>query len=430
MTNTSLNAPKARRGRRKVDRILAVEPLENRSPLTGKAFAIVDGVLPASASAASVTIQVSRNDFTFNKSGHVVLELAATGNSGAPVFIGAPVAITRGTVGRPSAAGIGWRIASLAQGQFTFSISGGAPGASYTVDFSLVGDVNGNGIVNRQDVRAIRSRLGVTAKSRRFLPGADPFSNDRIGVTDLRLAQSNLHAATSLEPLSISLSAVHSTGTNPLADVVVQSGPDTAISLMEVGSVQTGQTDSTGKATFAAGLLTGSNTFEAVATDSFGQRVDATASITRAALSNYLEAAFQPYVGQWTGTPPDASVPLFNSYGTGNDSVANQISLVATQFSSLATYSAGYAGYYPSSSQDNTVANEQAYFGAIQAWANQNQVETNWFEAIDEPWKANQNNSNTIDPQGIDGAEGHYGLWTYNSNGTDGQFTEKFTPGS
>ena len=81
------------------------------------------------------------------------------------------------------------------------------------------------------------------------------------------------------------------------------------------------------------------------------------------------------------------------------------------------------------SSQDNTVANEQAYFAAIQSWANQNQVETNWFEAIDEPWKSNQNNSNTLDPQGIDGAEGHYGLWTYNSSGPDGQFTEKFTPG-
>ena len=77
---------------------------------------------------------------------------------------------------------------------------------------------------------------------------------------------------------------------------------------------------------------------------------------------------------------------------------------------------------------DNTVANEQAYFAAIQTWANQNHVETNWFEAIDEPWKSNQNNLDPSNPQGYQGAEGHYGLWTYSSNGPDGAFTEKFTP--
>ena len=81
------------------------------------------------------------------------------------------------------------------------------------------------------------------------------------------------------------------------------------------------------------------------------------------------------------------------------------------------------------SSQDNTVANEQAYFAAIGAWANANQVETNWFEAIDEPWKSDQNNAQTTNPQGVNGAEGHYGLWTYNSSGLNGQFIEKFPPG-
>jgi len=57
-------------------------------------------------------------------------------------------------------------------------------------------------------------------------------------------------------------------------------------------------------------------------------------------------------------------------------------------------------------------------------------VAANWFEAIDEPWKSNQNNSDTTNPQGIDGAEGHYGLWTYNSSGTDGQFVTKVEPAS
>jgi exo-beta-1,3-glucanase (GH17 family) len=80
------------------------------------------------------------------------------------------------------------------------------------------------------------------------------------------------------------------------------------------------------------------------------------------------------------------------------------------------------------SSQGNTVANEEAYFQAIQTWANHNHVETDWFEAIDEPWKSNQNDTSNMGFNGPNGAEGHYGLWTYNSNGPDGQFIEKFTP--
>ena len=56
------------------------------------------------------------------------------------------------------------------------------------------------------------------------------------------------------------------------------------------------------------------------------------------------------------------------------------------------------------------MANEQAYFQAIQTWANQNQVETDWFEAIDEPWKSNQNSGGNTGPNGPNGAEGHYGL--------------------
>ncbi|HEV3311278.1 MAG TPA: glycosyl hydrolase family 17 protein [Chloroflexota bacterium] len=625
---------------RRLVRGISLEPLEERALLTGEAFAVIDGNLTASGNSTAVTIEVSKSDFTIPKSGRVVLELVGTDADGASLSIGAPIAVTKlAKVGRASAAGAGWRIASLGPGQFTFPISGGVAGAAFTVDFSLVGDVNGNGVVNRADIKAIRSRLGVSAKSRRFLPGADLIPNKRIGAADLRFALSDLNARTSLKPLSLVVGAIQP-AYSPLAGVVVQAQPGASITLLERGASQTQLADSSGKASFEAGLLTGVNTFDVVATDSFGQRVNTTTSVTRTALSNYLEAAFQPYVGQWTGSPPSASVPLFNSYGAGNDSVASQISLVAPQFSSLATYSAGYAGYYspttpynqvdsnwmvggaaaaynqsqgalketvsqgifqqlqpgseafnlplmdaeangavsiakaanavyagtvtrliftnefvtdatttnevydlinqpqgatpsfkdqahglglevgvrsntfgqltnPSSpylvplqnlvksvdfimlnlyptnehtetpqqavadvagqynailaaaralnpnidvligetgwpsqgvsfndivngqvsSQDNTVANEQAYFAAIQSWANQNQVETNWFEAIDEPWKSNQNNSNPLDPQGIDGAEGHYGLWTYNSNGPDGQFTEKFTPG-
>jgi exo-beta-1,3-glucanase (GH17 family) len=607
--------------------------------LAADAFAIYEGVLPATGGADSVTIEVSKSQFSLGTRGRVILELTATSGTGARLVIGAPLAAKAKTVGPVSSSGAGWRIAALAPGRFTFPISGGAPGVSYKVNFSLVGDVHGDGVVNQADIKAIRSRLGVGVNSRRYLYGADAIPNNRIGRLDLRLAISNLHARTSLKPLAVSATAVQSSESGPLANLVVQSQPGATVTLTERGVEETSIADRTGKATFAADLLTGVNVFYAGVTDSFGQKVINTVTVNRGALSNYLGAAFGPYVGQWMGTPPHASLPLYNSYGAGNDSVAKQISLVAPQFASLATYGAGYASYYspytpynqvdsawmvggaaaaynqsqgaakvtvsqgifqqlqpgskafdlplmdaeangaisiaksansvyagtvtrliftnefvtdatttnevydlinkpqgqtpsykdqahslnlevgvrsntfgqltdsnspylvplqnlvksldfimlnlyptneatqtpqqwaadvasqynkiraaaravnpnidvligetgwPSqgvsfndlvdgqpSSQDNTVANEQAYFSAIQAWANQNQVETHWFEAIDEPWKSDQNNSNTTNPQGINGAEGHYGLWTYNSSGPDGQFIEKFSP--
>jgi exo-beta-1,3-glucanase (GH17 family) len=72
----------------------------------------------------------------------------------------------------------------------------------------------------------------------------------------------------------------------------------------------------------------------------------------QAALNSDLGFAFSPYVGQLmkNGRPP-----AFNSYGSGNDSVQNQINLIAPSVSSIATYSAGYAGYYPPSTPWNKV---------------------------------------------------------------------------
>ena len=52
------------------------------------------------------------------------------------------------------------------------------------------------------------------------------------------------------------------------------------------------------------------------------------------------------------------------------------------------------------------------------------------FEAIDEPWKSNQNNTNPSDPQGFMGAEGHYGVWSYTTNNDSGSFVAKWTIGS
>ena len=279
--------------------------LEERSLLAGQAFAVVDGVLSPTGT-DKVTIQVSRHDFTLNKSGQLVLELIAATSGGTPLAIGAPVARTPGTVGRAAAAAHNWRIAALAPGTFTFAISGGAAGASYAVDFSLAGDVNHNGTVNSTDINAIRSRVGVTSTRPRFLPGADLFQQNRINMADLHFALSNKGAATTLEPLALSTSADPPGASDPSANVVVHSLPNAHITITERGvPVGSGQIKKTGAAAFAVDLLAGQNAFGVVATDAFGQRVIRAEHITRANLANYLEAAYQPYVGQWTGTRAD-----------------------------------------------------------------------------------------------------------------------------
>jgi exo-beta-1,3-glucanase (GH17 family) len=81
----------------------------------------------------------------------------------------------------------------------------------------------------------------------------------------------------------------------------------------------------------------------------------------------------------------------------------------------------------------SSVANEQAYYDAFTKWADANEVPSYYFEAIDEPWKSNKNvgpdtpGHPDVKPwQRSNGAEGHFGLYTYNSNTDTGQIVAKF----
>jgi exo-beta-1,3-glucanase (GH17 family) len=78
------------------------------------------------------------------------------------------------------------------------------------------------------------------------------------------------------------------------------------------------------------------------------------------------------------------------------------------------------------SGKTSTVANEKAYLAAFTQWANANKVESYPFEAIDEPWKSNQNQTSGDPWQGPNGAEGHYGIWTYSTSNDTGKFTPKW----
>lgn len=70
-------------------------------------------------------------------------------------------------------------------------------------------------------------------------------------------------------------------------------------------------------------------------------------------MSEFLGVAFSPYVRHWTGTAPNAKVPLWNSYS--QQDIIQMLEVIALQFSKISTYSMGYAGYYPPTTPWNQI---------------------------------------------------------------------------
>jgi exo-beta-1,3-glucanase (GH17 family) len=62
-------------------------------------------------------------------------------------------------------------------------------------------------------------------------------------------------------------------------------------------------------------------------------------------MSEFFGVAFSPYVGHWTGTAPNAKVPLWNSYS--QQDIVRMLEVIVPQFNKISTYGMGYAGYYP-----------------------------------------------------------------------------------
>lgn len=62
-------------------------------------------------------------------------------------------------------------------------------------------------------------------------------------------------------------------------------------------------------------------------------------------MSEFLGVAFSPYVGYWTGTAPNAKVPLWNSYS--EQDIVQMLNVIAPQFNKISIYGMGYSGYYP-----------------------------------------------------------------------------------
>ncbi|MBW4670380.1 MAG: hypothetical protein KME60_23925 [Cyanomargarita calcarea GSE-NOS-MK-12-04C] len=70
-------------------------------------------------------------------------------------------------------------------------------------------------------------------------------------------------------------------------------------------------------------------------------------------MSQFLGIAFQPYVGHWTGSPPNATTPWWNSYS--QQDIVRMLEVIASKFNKICTYGMGYAGYHQPTTPWNQV---------------------------------------------------------------------------
>ena len=126
------------------------------------------------------------------------------------------------------------------------------------------------------------------------------------------------------------------------------------------------------------------------------------------------------YPGQNAPTPQDGVNAVSQAFNTIKTAVAKINPQCEVMIGETGWPSQGISF----NNTDNNVNNLLAYFEAIDKWVSNEGVITYLFEAIDEPWKSNQNAQVPPDNpwQGPNGAEGHYGLWYLNDQG---QYTQK-----
>lgn len=163
----------------------------------------------------------------------------------------------------------------------------------FLTGYYLVGDADGNGKVERADLKEIRSAMGTKANSTDYVFDADSNRDGRISRIDLQLAQQNVGARTTIMPLiSADIDATTAdvatrTTTKPQVSLqgVASSGATVAYASAN-GSPVTAIADAAGNYKITVPLVKGANNFTVTSTDSFGQTISGTiAAITYKPLS-------------------------------------------------------------------------------------------------------------------------------------------------
>jgi PAP2 superfamily len=248
------------------------------------------------SSPASITMHVSRSDFTLHNN-RIVLSLAIlapAGNSG-------PVTMTMTAQegssekilaenNQPSGSTRDVFVVSVRPGNYV--VQAEMPDALGPLQFnmSLVGDVEGDHKVTAQDIRLIRSLKGVKVGQPGYSLAADPTAAGTITAKDVSLALKNLGAAMKVEPLM--LTAGLDPSSNPDGNGIVTSANVTISGQTQPGAMvrldpgdtgtftQTTTADAQGTYHFAVSVGLGVTPIQVVA-DAGGQQVTTDTSVTR-----------------------------------------------------------------------------------------------------------------------------------------------------
>lgn len=152
----------------------------------------------------------------------------------------------------------------------------------YLLGFYLPGDASGDGTVNKTDITTIKSLLGDAATNSNYNFDADVNRDGIINNQDVKLAEKNMGASTTVSPVvSVNLdpnSDPSGDRTSPFSTVHFAGmvTPDATVTFtnQDNNNAETTVTaDSTGAYSIMVPLASGSNTFTVTTQDAFGQSI-------------------------------------------------------------------------------------------------------------------------------------------------------------
>lgn len=305
--------PFKRESRRRPQQVqLGAEALESRELLTGGAgntFAIVPGTIDKPGDTVSVSFTLTQSNFTRpkNKVAMGVDVVADSAGSLKPLI--ASVTDPHGTVVPQTFHSIydpHVKHRQVSNGKGTSAVlspltsfpSNPAEPVTYTVQvqaqsqttgkfllgFYLPGDANGDGKVDKADLKAVKAMRGAKAGDNRYSFDADVNRDGRIGPIDISYTQQNQGVSTTISPViaanldtaSVSnpsarvnnMPTARFTGSaSPNATVVYQNTSDPSMAPI------TTTVDPTGNYTIVTPLAQGENVFQVSSSDSFGQTI-------------------------------------------------------------------------------------------------------------------------------------------------------------
>lgn len=287
-----------------------VDALEDRRVLSagmGSTFAIIPGKATDAAKPSTVDVKLDPSHFTAGNRGRLTLgiDVAADPNAQAKPVIAAvkaangrnmPIQHSRYSralvkaqnMGSPMSTAVTLTLQAPRAGQapvaYQVQVKGMAPeSGDYLLGFYLPGDVDGDGVVSKDDAAAIASKFGRTSTDDGYTFDADANRDGKIDGQDLRLAGQNIGARTTISPVSsVNLDPASDTGiSDRVTDQRVvkftgNSSSGATIHFEEIDGKSTGGTTTVGadgKYSIDVPIGDGSNTFKVTTSDSFGQTI-------------------------------------------------------------------------------------------------------------------------------------------------------------